>query len=107
MAPAVLDYTVNKHVQNRNGNRMPNAAPHNAYLCKGDDSWCVIAVTSEEEWADFCKAIGREYPLCKMVGWRNDLKLDEFIESSGLRVREKYMLKKFDFWHLIFAVNEK
>ena len=42
-------------------------------------------------------------PFCKMVGWRNDLKLEEFIDGSDLAVKEKYMLKKFDFWHLIFA----
>ena len=31
----------------------------------------------------------------------------DFIIGSGLNVREQYMLKKIDFWHMIFAVNDK
>ncbi|MFA5064684.1 MAG: CoA transferase [Dehalococcoidia bacterium] len=34
------------------------AAPYGCYLCKGDDSWCVIAVHDEEEWLSLCRAIG-------------------------------------------------
>ena len=32
--------------------------PHNAYPCQGDDCWCAIAVFSDEDWENFCKAIG-------------------------------------------------
>lgn len=46
-------------------------------------------------------------PVCKRIGWRSDLCLNEFITRSGLRVNKKYMLKKFDFWHILFATNEK
>ncbi|MEE8574995.1 MAG: class I SAM-dependent methyltransferase [Thermodesulfobacteriota bacterium] len=46
-------------------------------------------------------------PVCEKIGWKSNLGLDDFIKGSGLRVIEKYMLKKIDFWHLIFAVNEK
>ena len=46
-------------------------------------------------------------PIFKRIGWRSDLGLNEFINGAGLTVREKYMLKKFDFWHMIFAVNIK
>lgn len=46
-------------------------------------------------------------PVCKRIGWRSDLCLNEFIDRSGLNVREKYMLKKLDFWHILFATNEK
>ena len=56
--PAVLDYTVNGVVQSRCGNRDPRAAPHGAYPCQGDDRWCVIAVTTDEEWRRFAQAIG-------------------------------------------------
>lgn len=59
IAPALLDYTANGHVQGRNGNKVPHTAPHNAYPCQGDDKWCVIAVTSEQEWQDFCGVIGQ------------------------------------------------
>lgn len=46
-------------------------------------------------------------PICEKIGWRSDLCLNEFINKSGLNVKEKYMLKKLDFWHIVFATNEK
>jgi phosphatidylethanolamine/phosphatidyl-N-methylethanolamine N-methyltransferase len=46
-------------------------------------------------------------PISEKIGWRSDLGLNDFIVGAGLTVREKYMLKKIDFWHMIFAVNEK
>ncbi len=46
-------------------------------------------------------------PVCKKIGWRSDLCLNEFINRSGLNVKQKYMLKKLDFWHIVFATNEK
>ncbi len=46
-------------------------------------------------------------PVCKKIGWRSDLCLNEFIDKSGLNVKQKYMLKKLDFWHIVFATNEK
>ena len=73
---AILDYTVNNRIQNRNGNRIPHAAPHGCYRCKDedreaifssplgpaaakkDDRWCVIAVFSDEQWRAFCEVIG-------------------------------------------------
>jgi benzylsuccinate CoA-transferase BbsF subunit len=57
MAPAILDYTVNRRVAGRMGNQNPTAAPHNAYRCRGEDRWCAIAVTTDEEWRSFCKVI--------------------------------------------------
>ncbi|MEK6790480.1 MAG: class I SAM-dependent methyltransferase [Deltaproteobacteria bacterium] len=46
-------------------------------------------------------------PVCKKIGWRSDMCLNEFIDRSGLHVKKKYMLKKLDFWHILFATNEK
>ena len=46
-------------------------------------------------------------PLSKRVGWRSDLSMDEFIEKSAIKVERMFKLKKIDFWHLIFATNEK
>lgn len=56
-APPVMDYKVNGKILGRNGNRLPTAAPHGVYQCKGDDRWVAIAVTDEELWIKFCQTI--------------------------------------------------
>lgn len=58
VGPAFLDYQANGVVPERRENRHRFFAPHGAYPCKGQDRWCTIAVTSDEEWTAFCKAIG-------------------------------------------------
>jgi len=58
MAPLVLDYGVNNRVLGRTGNRLPNAAPHNAYRCQDEDRWCAISVFTDREWRSFCNVIG-------------------------------------------------
>ncbi|MEE8418739.1 MAG: CoA transferase [Dehalococcoidales bacterium] len=58
MAPLVLDYSANQRVATREGNKHPDAAPHNAYRCTGEDRWCAIAVFTDEEWQSFCAVTG-------------------------------------------------
>ena len=59
MAPLILDYTANRRVANREGNKYAHASPHNAYRCQGEDKWCAIAVFADNEWHTFCKVVGR------------------------------------------------
>ena len=99
VAPAMLDYSANKVVENRAGNSVPYAAPHNAYPCEGKDSWCAIAVMSETEWGALCNVMGRpelasdprfatlldrkrnEAELDSVIGeWTADLTPDEAME---------------------------
>jgi benzylsuccinate CoA-transferase BbsF subunit len=54
----VLDYVINRRVPESVGNRSPYVAPHNAFRCKGDDRWCVITVSNDEEWKAFCGVLG-------------------------------------------------
>jgi len=58
MAPAILDYTANKRVAGRMGNKCTYAAPHDVYPCAGNDTWCAISVFTDEEWKSFCNVIG-------------------------------------------------
>jgi len=53
-----LDYTYNKRIPKPIGNRCPYAAPHGCYRCKDEDTWCAIAVFTDEEWHSFIEAIG-------------------------------------------------
>jgi benzylsuccinate CoA-transferase BbsF subunit len=58
VGPAFLDYQSNRVIPERRENRHRFFAPHGAYPCKGEDRWCTIAVTTEEEWKAFRAAIG-------------------------------------------------
>jgi benzylsuccinate CoA-transferase BbsF subunit len=58
ITPALLDWQANRHLQTRNGNRIPYAAPHGVFPCQGEDRWCAIAVFTDAEWEAFCQAIG-------------------------------------------------
>jgi benzylsuccinate CoA-transferase BbsF subunit len=60
MIPALLDYSINHRVIERDGNRHGFAAPHNTYPCKGDDRWCVISVFNDQEWKCLCQCMGKE-----------------------------------------------
>lgn len=55
---AYMDYAMDKRIQKPVGNRSPYAAPHGCYRCQGDDRWCAISVFTNEEWHNFCHAIG-------------------------------------------------
>ncbi|MBI2864174.1 MAG: CoA transferase [Chloroflexi bacterium] len=56
---AVMDYTMNGRVQRREGNRHPSMAPHGCYRCKGEDNWVAIAVSDDQEWQAFCRAMDK------------------------------------------------
>ena len=58
IGPTVLDYTANGRIQPPVGSRDNHAASHNAFHCKGDDQWYVIAVFTDAEWQAFCKVLG-------------------------------------------------
>jgi crotonobetainyl-CoA:carnitine CoA-transferase CaiB-like acyl-CoA transferase len=70
MGGAIMDYTMNRRLQPRRGNRHPSMSPHGVYPCKGEDQWATITVSSEEEWARFCDAIGNP-------PWTKELRFSE------------------------------
>jgi len=58
MGGPIMEYVMNGRMQPRKGNRHSSSAPHGVYRCKGDDQWVTITVSSEQEWARFCDAVG-------------------------------------------------
>ncbi|MEP6872348.1 MAG: CoA transferase, partial [Anaerolineaceae bacterium] len=62
LAPALLDYFVNGHVQSRNGNASLDHAPHGVYPVAGTDRWVAIAVTNDEQWRALCSVLGQLGP---------------------------------------------
>ena len=87
IAPELLNYLANGQPQTRMGNHSPYASPHNAYRCKGDDRWCVIAVFSEEEWKSFCGVVGNP-PWTKETRFSSLLKRKENEEELDKLVGE-------------------
>ena len=53
----LLDYYVNGVNQEPAANRRDYAAPHDAYPCLGNDTWCVIACHTDEEWQGLARAM--------------------------------------------------
>ncbi len=59
IAPVLLDYAVNQRIATRQGNRCSYRAPHGVYCCRGDDRWCAIAISSDQDWEKLCQVMGR------------------------------------------------
>lgn len=82
----VLDYTVNKRIAGRFGNRDPQMAPHGVYPCRDNDRWLAIAVTTDEEWVSFAKLVNE--PWCQDAKFstlplrkRNEDELDSIVAA--------------------------
>ena len=58
MGASYLDYFVNGQGQEPLGNGHSQFAPHGVYPCDGEDRWCAIAVTRDEEWQALLEAMG-------------------------------------------------
>lgn len=107
---SILDFTANGRIQTAMRNRLPNAAPHGVYRCRGEDRevdysampdtppelkkkderWCAIAVFSDEEWKGFCDVIGnppwtKEERFATLLGRKeNEDELDRRVEEWTL-----------------------
>jgi benzylsuccinate CoA-transferase BbsF subunit len=58
LGEATMDYNMNRRIGGLQGNHHPTLCPHGNYPCQGDDKWVAIAVDNEEEWKNFCTAMG-------------------------------------------------
>jgi len=87
LTPLLLQYDAEGKEAERMGNRSTYAAPHGVYRCKGDDRWCAITVFNDEEWEQFCQAIGKpawaeSTEFATLMGRLNNLdKLDRLVEE--------------------------
>ena len=55
----VMDYSMNRRVQQPMANRHAKHAPHGVFRCAGDDRWVALAVRDDEEWRNLCGVIGK------------------------------------------------
>lgn len=56
---AFCEFSLAGREPRRRGNRDLCFAPHNAYRCRGEDSWIAISVENDREWRALAAAIGR------------------------------------------------
>ena len=96
LAPILLDYKVNGNVATRNANRDPHAAPHGAYPCKGEDSWCALSIHSDAEWQTLCGVMGN-------LPWSQDTK---FSTHELRKANEDDLDKKIGEWTRRYAAVE-
>jgi len=96
LAPVVLDYEVNQRVWNRMSNRCPNAAPHGAFRCQGEDRWCTIAVSTDQEWEAFAKVL-------RNPDWTRSPKFATFL---GRKKNEDELEKLVEEWTINFTAEE-
>ena len=59
VGPEWMQYASNGQPPPRRANRDPNQCPHGVYPTRGDDQWCAIAASDNDEWAALCGAMGR------------------------------------------------
>jgi benzylsuccinate CoA-transferase BbsF subunit len=87
MGPLYMDWFVNDRDPMPQGNKNLFWAPYGCYRCKGDERWCVITITSEDEWRRFCQVIGEppwvRDPKFASMGDRvnNSCELDKNVEA--------------------------
>lgn len=55
---AMLDFELNRNVQERNGNRTPLRAPQGAYPCAGADEWVAISIATQEQFRALVAELG-------------------------------------------------
>jgi benzylsuccinate CoA-transferase BbsF subunit len=95
IGPEILEYTVNSRVRGHSGNRHSSMAPHGCYRCQGDDQWVTIAIGCDEEWQNFCGAMGNpswtkdEEFSTQSNRLKNQDKLDKLVENWTSE-RDKY-----------------
>lgn len=87
LGPTYLDILINGAKPEPQGNARDDVAPYGCYRCRGEDKWCVVAVTSEKEWRAFCNALGNPEwthdPRFSSAGGRkeNQAELERHVEE--------------------------
>lgn len=98
-APTLLDASINNRIANKIGNHVPHSAPHGAFRCCGVDRWCVIAVSTDEEWARFCTLVGSPHWVVDkkfqtlLARKENEDELDRLVEVFTLEHSPEDVMK--------------
>ncbi|MFC2004461.1 CaiB/BaiF CoA transferase family protein [Chloroflexota bacterium] len=96
LAPLLLDFAINGREASRCGNYSPGTSPHAVYPCSGEDKWCAISVSSDEEWYNLCIAMGEP-------DWSRDSKFATF---AARKANEEELDKLISSWTAQFPPEE-
>jgi crotonobetainyl-CoA:carnitine CoA-transferase CaiB-like acyl-CoA transferase len=59
MGAPLADWSMNRRLWPRIGNRDPVYAPQGVYQCLGRDEWLAVSVRDDADWRSLCTALGR------------------------------------------------
>ena len=76
LTPWLLDYAVYGKIGRRDGNRSPDAVPHGAFPCQGQDRWVAVAAWDDAAWARLAAVIDLDDPRLASLDARRD-RIDE------------------------------
>jgi benzylsuccinate CoA-transferase BbsF subunit len=102
---AVIEYTVNGEVQQRNGDYHRFFAPHNVYPCSGDDQWCAISVENEPEFAALAAAMGQPELAVDMRFATNTGRLQNRQELDEIISRWTVQYDHYEVMHILQAAG--
>lgn len=55
----LLEVFANDREPAKMGNASNYSAPQGCYPCRGEDAWCVISISNQEEWERFCDVLDK------------------------------------------------
>jgi benzylsuccinate CoA-transferase BbsF subunit len=102
--PLVLDYEVNKRISKRTGNKLDYAAPHNAYRCQDEYTWCGLPLFTEKGWTRFVESLAmRPLPCLKDERFatvemrkKNAKELEECVEAWSINMTPEQVKMTID-----------
>jgi crotonobetainyl-CoA:carnitine CoA-transferase CaiB-like acyl-CoA transferase len=116
LGPAVMEYAVNGAIRERNGNRVPQAAPHGVFPCQSrplegnvpprqaatgaqssmEDRWIAIAVFTGEQWEGLKDVMGRP-------AWADE---ERFATLLGRKANEDELEERLSAWTSTMVAEE-
>ncbi len=88
IGPVLMSYILNGEIYERVGNRDPQACPHGAFRCRGDDRWIFIEVWNDDEWKALVRVMGEPE-------WASD---ERFKTFRGRKENEDELERLIEAW---------
>ena len=104
MGPMVMEYLNNGHDPEPCGNQDPQACPHGAYPCRGEERWIAIAVFTDAQWEALCRvAQSHTGNDAEDAAWSSDHRFRTF---QGRKAQEKNLEEAMSRWTRSFDAHE-